>query len=195
MAVRLPAAERRQQLIETALAVFAEHGMHGASMDDIADAEGVTKPVLYQHFASKRALFLELLDDVGRHLLEAISKATAGATSPRQQVETGLTAYFQFVADHHASFELLFGDGSRRDDEMAEAVERVEATIADFVAALINAGLDDAHRRLLAHAIVGMAESASRRWAGKNRKCFLSPPAGRASATSEGPGRGEGTSR
>jgi len=39
-----------------------------------------------------------------------------------------------------------------------------EETIADFVAALIDAGLDDAHRQLLAHAIVGMAESASRRW-------------------------------
>jgi hypothetical protein len=68
------------------------------------------------------------------------------------------------VADHHASFVLLFGDGSRRDEEFAEAVNRVEETIADFVAALIDAGLDDDHRQLLAHAIVGMAESASRRW-------------------------------
>jgi AcrR family transcriptional regulator len=164
MAVRLPAAERRQQLIEIALMMFAERGMHGTSMDDIADAAGVTKPVLYQHFASKRALFLELLDDVGRHLLRAITEATTAAASPRQQVERGLTAYFQFVADHHASFVLLFGDGSRRDEEFAEAVNRVEETIAEFVAALIDAGLDDDHRQLLAHAIVGMAESASRRW-------------------------------
>ncbi len=164
MAVRLPAAERRQQLIETALTMFSERGLHGTSMDDIADAAGVTKPVLYQHFDSKRALFLELLDDVGRHLLRAITQATADAASPREQVETGLTAYFQFVADHHASFVLLFGDGSRRDEEFAAAVAHVEETIADFVAALINAGLDDEHRQLLAHAIVGMAESASRRW-------------------------------
>jgi AcrR family transcriptional regulator len=164
MAVRLPAAERRQQLVETALTLFAQRGMHGTSMDDIAEAAGVTKPVLYQHFASKRALFLELLDDVGKHLLSAITAATSGAESPRQQVEAGLTAYFQFVADHHASFVLLFGDGSRRDEEFAEAVNTVEATIADFVAALIDAGLDDEHRQLLAHAIVGMAENASRRW-------------------------------
>ncbi len=164
MAVRLPAAERRQQLIEIALTMFAERGMHGTSMDDIADAAGVTKPVLYQHFASKRALFLELLDDVGRHLLGAIAAATSGAATPRQQVENGLTAYFQFVADHHASFVLLFGDGSRRDEDFAAAVENVEGNIADFVAALIDAGLDDDHRQLLAHAIVGMAESASRRW-------------------------------
>jgi len=164
MSVRLPAAERRQQLIDTAVTVFAERGLHGASMEDIADAAGVTKPVLYQHFASKRALFLELLDDVGKQLLAAITAATAIATTPRQQVESGLTAYFQFVADHHSSFELLFGDGSRRDEELAAAVERVEAVIADFIAALINADIDDDHRLLLAHAIVGLAEGASRRW-------------------------------
>ena len=164
MAIRLPAAERRQQLVDTALTLFAERGLHGTSMDDIAEAAGVTKPVLYQHFTSKRALFLELLDDVGKHLLAAITDATSGAASPREQVETGLTAYFQFVADHHASFVLLFGDGSRRDEEFADAVNRVESQIADFVAALINAGLEDEHRQLLAHAIVGMAENASRRW-------------------------------
>jgi AcrR family transcriptional regulator len=138
--------------------------MHGTSMDDIAEAAGVTKPVLYQHFRSKRALFLELLDQVGQQLLTAITKATAQAPSPREQVELGLTAYFQFVADHHASFVLLFGDGTRRDEEFAAAVNGVEGTIADFVAALIDAGLDDDHRLLLAHAIVGLAESASRRW-------------------------------
>src|SRR5687767_9489579 len=148
MSVRLPAAERRQQLVDTALTLFADRGMHGTSMDDIAEAAGVTKPVLYQHFRSKRALFLELLDDVGMHLLRAISDATSVAESPRQQVEAGLTAYFQFVADHHASFVLLFGDGSRRDEEFAAAVNRVEETIADFVAALIDAGLDDDHRQL-----------------------------------------------
>ncbi|MBA2608467.1 MAG: TetR family transcriptional regulator [Actinobacteria bacterium] len=164
MAIRLPAAERRQQLVETALGLFAERGLYGTSMDDIADAAGVTKPVLYQHFASKRALFLELLDDVGKQLLDAIAAATSAADTPRQQVEAGLTAYFQFVADHHSSFVLLFGDGSRRDEEFAEAVERVEAAIAEFIAALINVDLDADHRLLLAHAVVGLAEGASRRW-------------------------------
>jgi AcrR family transcriptional regulator len=164
MAVRLPAAERRQQLVDTALTLFAASGMHGTSMDDIAEAAGVTKPVLYQHFRSKRALFVELLDQVGQQLLNAITLATAQAGTPREQVELGLTAYFQFVSDHHASFVLLFGDGTRRDEEFASAVNAVENTIAEFVAAQINAGLDDAHRQLLAHAIVGMAESASRRW-------------------------------
>ena len=164
MSVRLPAAERRQQLVETALVLFADRGLHGTSMDDIAEAAGVTKPVLYQHFRSKRALFTELLDQVSLQLLTSITKATAQAATGREQVELGLTAYFQFVADYHASFVLLFGDGTRRDQEFASAVTAVENSIADFIAALIDADLDDDHRQLLAHAIVGMAENASRRW-------------------------------
>ncbi|MEY2418529.1 MAG: hypothetical protein QOG90_1209, partial [Actinomycetota bacterium] len=51
--------------------------MHGTSMDDIAEAAGVTMPVLYQHFRSKRALFTELLDEVGQQLLTSITEATA----------------------------------------------------------------------------------------------------------------------
>src|SRR5687768_4632909 len=69
---RLPAARRRQQLLDVALGVFAERGFHPTSMNDLAEAAGVTKPVLYQHFGSKRELYLELLDDVGTRLRTAI---------------------------------------------------------------------------------------------------------------------------
>src|SRR5690606_39517870 len=58
-ATRLPAARRRQQLLEVALQVFGERGFHPTSMNDVAEAAGVTKPVLYQHFRSKR-------DQIGR---------------------------------------------------------------------------------------------------------------------------------
>ena len=54
-------------------------------MDDIAEAAGVTKPLLYQHFSSKRSLYLELVDSIAKDLLIAISTAAAGADGPRQQ--------------------------------------------------------------------------------------------------------------
>ncbi|MGZ6966617.1 MAG: helix-turn-helix domain-containing protein, partial [Acidimicrobiia bacterium] len=64
MSMRLPAEQRRTQLVAVAVEVFGERGFHATSMDEVAEAAGVTKPVLYQHFPSKRALFRELLDDV-----------------------------------------------------------------------------------------------------------------------------------
>src|SRR5215831_5789973 len=97
MSTRLPAARRRTQLLHVALGVFAERGFHVTSMNDIAEAAGVTKPVLYQHFGSKRELYLELLEDVGRRLLDEITKATVSADGPRHQVEAGFAAYFRFV--------------------------------------------------------------------------------------------------
>jgi AcrR family transcriptional regulator len=133
-------------------------------MDDVAESAGVTKPVLYQHFRSKRALYLELLDDVGERLMEVISKAVAAANGPHRQVEAGFAAYFRFVAEHGSEFQLLFGSGARRDEEFARAVSRVEDNIAESVAPLIEADIDPEHRRLLAYALVGLAESTGRHW-------------------------------
>lgn len=165
MASRLPAARRKEQLLAVALPVFAENGFHQTSMNDVADAAGVTKPVLYQHFPSKRALYLELLRSVGDDLLARILTATGEAGGPREQVERGLRAYFHFVADAAPSYRLLFGGGTRRDTEFAEETARVERTIAEVVAPLIAVeGLADADRLLYAHAIVGLAEGTSRHW-------------------------------
>jgi AcrR family transcriptional regulator len=162
---RLPAARRRRQLLDVATEVFAERGFHPTSMNDIADAAGVTKPVLYQHFRSKRALYLELLEDVGEQLRDAIEKATSEAEGPREQVELGFRAYFRFVAGRQASFQLLFGGGARRDEEFASAVRVVEVSIAETIATLIAVeGLSHERRLLLAHGIVGLAEATSRHW-------------------------------
>ncbi len=163
-AARLPAAVRRRQLLDVALERFAAGGFHATSMAEIAEAAGVTKPVLYQHFRAKRQLYLELLEDVGGQLMEAIGKATAAADGPRLQVEAGMAAYVAFMTGRPQAFPLLFGSGARRDEQFADAVRRVEDSIADAVAALIDADLDAAHRRVLAAAIVGMAEGVLRHW-------------------------------
>ena len=115
MSTRLPAARRRRQLLAVALRVFADEGYHDASMNDIAVAAGVTKPVLYQHFTSKRDLFAELLEDVGRDLQETITKAVAAAPGPHEMVEMGFAAYFDYVNRHRDAFMLLYGGGLARD--------------------------------------------------------------------------------
>jgi AcrR family transcriptional regulator len=163
MSVRLPAPRRRRQLLDVALQCFAARGYHATAMDDIAEAAGVTKPVLYQHFRSKRQLYRELLEDVGAALIEAITTATTTAARPRLQVEAGFAAYLAAVEAQPDAFALLFGSGARRDAEFAGTVRRIETTIADAVARLITADVDDEQRRVLAHAIVGMAEGAVRR--------------------------------
>lgn len=162
---RLPAAERRQQLLDVALQSFSMQGFHQTSMNDIADAAGVTKPVLYQHFGSKRDLFLELLHELGGRLRSDIGKAAAEASGPRQQVEYGMRAYFRWVEAHHAGFEILFAGDTRRDLEFMAEAAKVEGEIADAIAALIVVdGLSEERRRLLAFGIVGLSETTCRHW-------------------------------
>lgn len=163
MSQRLPANARREQILDVALNVFADAGFHGASMNDIAVAAGVTKPVLYQHFDSKRDLYKALLDDVGNRLLVQIAKATADATDGKSTTELGFRAYFRWVAEDHAAFRLLFGGGTSTDDEFATAVAAITAQAAAATVPLIDIDRPESSRRTLAHALVGMAEGASRR--------------------------------
>ena len=157
--------------MDVALAVFGEHGFHPTSMNDVAEAAGVTKPVLYQHFRSKRELYKQVLSDVGDQLLDAISKATAAARSPHEQVELGFIAYFRFVESNEAAFRVLFGGGTRRDEEFAAQVAVVEGAIAEAIAALIDVEeLTVEQRRQLAHGLVGLAEGASRLWMDEGAK-------------------------
>jgi len=170
VAPRLPAAERRSQLIDAAMAIFAAEGFQKTTMDAVASAAGVTKPVLYQHFPSKRDLFLELLRVVGRHLTDMVGRATADITSPRGQVERGFRAYFHFVGSRTDEFRLLFGEGVRVDLEFSSEVEAVERNIAAFIAELITTdGLNADDRLVLAHGIVGMAERTAHHWVDNGR--------------------------
>mgnify|MGYP001950320702 CR=1 FL=1 len=165
MSSRLPAAQRKEQLLDVALHEFAARGFHGTAMSEVSDAAGVTKPVLYQHFPSKRALYLELLHTVGDRLMRSIATATSTAGGPRQQVEHGLQAYFRFVDEQRDAYRLMFGGGTRRDDEFAAEARRVEQSIASVIASLIAIdGLDDTDRLLFAHGVVGLAEGTTRHW-------------------------------
>jgi AcrR family transcriptional regulator len=161
-APRLAPDERRRQLLDVACVEFAERGFHATAMDDLAVAAGVTKPVFYQHFPSKRALFVAVLEDVGGRLLDVLTEATASVETGRARVEQGFSAYFHFVANDRAAFRLLFGASARNDPEFADVVDRVLTDTAAAVSTLIEIHGSDEHRQVLAHAVVGMAEGISR---------------------------------
>jgi len=163
---RLTADARREQILDVAINVFGRAGYFGASMNDIADAAGVTKPVLYQHFDSKSDLYRALLDEVGTRMLDSIKKATADAADGKEQTELGFQAYFRWVAQRHDEFMLLFGGTARHDGEFSGQVRRITEAAATTVAPMIAVDIDPAHRRTLAHALVGLAEGASRRLVG-----------------------------
>jgi len=161
---RLTGEQRRQQLVEVAASLFSERGYRSTTMDDVAEAAGVTKPLLYQHFDSKKALYLELVDEVAHRMLAAVAEATSKAETPRQKVEFSLNAYFILVVSDKASFQLLYDRDHGGDEELGRAVRQVQHALVTAIEPLIDAGLDDNHRRFLASGMVGMAEGASLTW-------------------------------
>jgi AcrR family transcriptional regulator len=162
---RMSAAARRSQLLAVALEKFAAGGYHDTSMGEIAKAAGVTKPVLYQHFQSKKDLYRELLDSTGQQLLADVAAGAASEAEPYDRVLAGFRAYFAFVCDRTAAFRLLFGGSARIAEEFRDAARAVEEDVAATIGQMIAAELDDEHRDLLGYAIVGLAEVVGRRWA------------------------------
>jgi AcrR family transcriptional regulator len=79
---RLPAAERRQALIEAGLRVFSAGSYSGATTADIAREAGVSEPILYRHFASKRELYLACLEAAWAILRDAVDATVAREPDP-----------------------------------------------------------------------------------------------------------------
>ena len=79
---RLAATDRRAAIVDAALSVFSARAYGGATTAEIARAAGVTEPILYRHFSSKRELFLACVDEVWRRLREAVEEEIAAEPDP-----------------------------------------------------------------------------------------------------------------
>lgn len=161
---RLSAQDRRMQLLEVAGTLFAQHGFHGLSMEQLADAAGVSKPVLYQHFPSKRDLYLALVHDAIAEMESQVRKALEGTRDNRARVEGAISAYFDFVEDRR--FRLVFGAFDAADPDVRDAVDEANRRTASAVGRLIaeDAGLEPEAAGLLATALRGLATEAARWW-------------------------------
>src|SRR5438876_853042 len=94
---RLSAAERRDVILAAAVRAFAAEGYDETSMDRIAVRAKVSKPVLYDHFASKQALFLAALESIRDALIGQGNAIAETASDPQEKFRRGVDAFLQFV--------------------------------------------------------------------------------------------------
>ncbi len=163
---RLPRRERRAQLLDAAREVFVGSGYHAAAMDDIAEAAGVSKPVLYQHFPSKLELYLALLDASSEELVAAVETALASTVDNKLRVQATVQAYFDFVDDPGGAFRLIFESDLTNEAAVRERVDRSNDACALLVSKVIaqDTGLTDAEAMMLAAGLTGLAQTAARHW-------------------------------
>ena len=163
---RLPRRERRAQLLDAAREVFVAQGYHAAAMDDIAEAAGVSKPVLYQHFPGKLDLYLALLDQSSEALLAALDEALKSTSDNKLRVSATVATYFDFVDDPGGAFRLIFESDLTNEPGVRTRVDRANDACAAALSQVIaeDTGLTEAEATLLAAGLLGMAQTAARHW-------------------------------
>jgi AcrR family transcriptional regulator len=124
---RLSAAQRREVIERAAAGVFAERGYHGASMDEIARASGVSVPVIYDHFPSKVALHLRLLERTSDELLAMWRTALAGDAPVSERVPRALDAWAAYVQAHPYAPRMFFTE-TTGDPQIRAAHRALQAT-------------------------------------------------------------------
>jgi AcrR family transcriptional regulator len=133
---RLPPAERRELVLEAAGRLFGEHGYAHVTLDEIAAAAGVTKPVLYRHFDSKKALYLALLER-HRNDLPRFFERVPDDLPFDQRVEAILETWFDYVTEHGYAWRMIFrdsGGGPEIDEFRRGNQERAREVLAGFIA-------------------------------------------------------------
>ncbi len=144
-ATRLPAAERRLELVETAVRVFAEGSYRGTTTAEIARAAGVSEPILYRHFASKRDLYFAALDLVWAKARAAWEEAIADAPDVRAGLESMGRRHFG-VRDCKTQLAELWVQSlseATEDPELRKYVRKHMREVHDFFAALIRRGQEE----------------------------------------------------
>jgi AcrR family transcriptional regulator len=105
---RLRANERRELIEQAATELFAERGFHGASMEEVARRSGVSIPVVYDHFESKRALHRRLLERHYAELRQVWLDHLVGDEPAEERIRGAFDAWFGYVESHPYAWKMLF---------------------------------------------------------------------------------------
>jgi AcrR family transcriptional regulator len=162
----MTAAERREQLIEVARGAFAELGVTGVSVEEIAARAGVTKPVVYEHFGGKEGLYAVVVDREVIELLGTLRRALSGG-SPRDLLEQAALALLDYIETHPEGFRILV-----RDSPLGSATGSYVSIIGDIGSRVEHILIDEFQRRgldaqrapMYSQMLVGMVGTTGQWW-------------------------------
>ncbi len=143
--------------------MFSRRGFHFASMDDIAEVAGVSKPMIYSYLGSKDDLFIACIRREGQRLMELVTTAVPAGLTRDERLYRGLLAFFEFVTEYRDGWIVLYRQ-ARVHGSFAGEIAAVRERIIVMVAALLaqSSGDDGQNRAMpIAHVLVGAAEALS----------------------------------
>lgn len=179
-AARMPPQERREQLLDAALRTAVDQGFGAVTMDRIARAAGVTRPVVYGLFTDRGALLSALLERETKRARAALAPALPAVPEPGDDVDptellvTGIGAYLQAASEAPDTWRLVLFPAEGAPPELQtviaasreEALEQIRRLLAWGIAAGASAGglstVPPVDVELFARMLVGLAEGAAR---------------------------------
>ncbi|WP_128375994.1 TetR/AcrR family transcriptional regulator [Streptomyces cavernae] len=165
---RMPRAVREQQMLDAAVQTFGQRGYSAASMDEIADLAGVSKPLVYLYLNSKEDLFSACIRREAQALETAVREGVRPDEPADRQLWAGLQAFFTHTAQNPDGWTVLHLQARTHGEPFAAEVAAMRREIVVFVTELILVAAREAHRDPslperevagLAEALVGAAES------------------------------------
>lgn len=167
--VRMARSDREKQLLDVAERLFTRNGFDATSIEDIARAAGVTRPMLYDHFGDKDAILLACAVRA-QHEFEAVMASAVAAVDPSDfggVISAGGEAFFSLLERDPRRWALLFGGNTALSSGLAKKfAELREGTVArsvEMIRAAIS-GVDDQGLRAAVHAVSGVGEQLGRWW-------------------------------
>src|SRR5690349_18659043 len=168
---RLSRDDRMEQTLGAAHALFAERGYAEVTMDEVAAAVGVTKPLLYNYFGNKERLYIACMKRSGDALTATILETVGDTGSPVEALNQGLRAFFAFLDADRAAWAVLFNGTLPQSGELADGVAAYRGRLTELVSESLLAQLParrrDAARievEALSTALLGAAEALARWW-------------------------------
>ncbi|MGN9811856.1 TetR/AcrR family transcriptional regulator [Micromonospora sp. BQ11] len=162
---RLPRAVREQQMLDAAVRVFSRRGYHAASMDEIADDAGISKPMVYAYLGTKEELFVACLHREGTRMMQAIAGAAAPDLPADERLWRGLRAFFGVVGAHRDGWAVLYRQ-ARAEQPFAGEIATMRARLVEVVVGMLDHALRAEGREVgetdlevVAYALVGATES------------------------------------
>lgn len=157
---------RVEQLLDAAEQVFAERGYAATSIERLAQAAGVSRPVVYAHFGSKDGIYLACLRRARRLLDESVLGAVLGVEDLEERLAAGIDATFAFIEAYPARWAVVY-NGVAVSGPVAQEAWRLRLATVDQIAALIQIAAPQTPPRQIeafAHALSGAVEETERWW-------------------------------
>ncbi len=160
-----------QLMLSVAHDLFARRGYAAVTMDEVAAAAGVTKPLLYNYFGNKERLYIACMEQAGDSLTRTVGEAIGGTDSPGDALGAGVRAFFAFLDSDRAAWAVLFDETLPVSGEVADRVAAYRGQIVELVSASLLAQMPenvrDGYRveiEALSAALLGAAEELARWW-------------------------------